>query len=119
MNRAARATLLVAAMLLLAGCTYWKPPTPAPRYALSEKQSRVLITRRDSTRVQMSRAVLFRDSISGTVNGRRTAVAVSDIAYVQYRRPERVQTQGVTGMFVVAGLFLVTLAGLAFLFPDD
>jgi hypothetical protein len=119
MNRAARATLLSAAVLLLGGCTYWKPPTPAPRYALSGKQSRVLITLRDSTRVQMSRAVLFRDSMSGTVNGRRTAVAVSDIAYVQYRRPERVQTQGVTGVLVIAGLSLATLLAIDFVFPDD
>lgn len=119
MNRAARTTLLVAAMFLLGGCTYWKPPTPAPRYALSEKQGRVLITLRDSTRVQMSRAVLFRDSLSGTVNGRRTAVAVSDIAYVQYRRPGHVQTEGVTGMLVIAGLSLATLLAIDFLYSDD
>jgi hypothetical protein len=119
MNRAVRATLLVAAMLVLGGCTYWKPPAPVPRYALSETQSSVRITLRDSTRVQMSRAVLFRDSLSGTANGRRTAVAVSDIAYVQYRRPERVQTQGVTGVLVIAGLSLVTLLVIDFLVPDD
>ena len=119
MNGAARAALFGVAVLLLGGCTYWKPPAPVPRYALTDKQSRVRITLRDSTRVQMSQAVLFRDSVSGTVDGRRTAVAVSDIAYMQYRRPERVQTQGVTGMFVVGGLFVATLLGLAFLFPDD
>ena len=119
MNRTARAILGVAAMLLLGGCTYWKPPIPAPRYALSEKQSRVRITLRDSTRVQMSRAVLFRDSVSGTVNGRRRAVAVSDIAYVQYRRPGHVQTEGVTGMLVIAGLFLATILALGFLLPDE
>jgi hypothetical protein len=119
MTRAARATLLGAAMLLLGGCTYWKPPAPVPRYALSETQSHVRITLRDSTRVQLSRAVLFRDSISGTDNGRRTAVAVSDIAYVQYRRPERVQTQGLTGVLVIAGLSLATLLAIDFVFPDD
>ncbi|HEY7769760.1 hypothetical protein [Longimicrobium sp.] len=119
MNRVLRATLLSAAMLLLAGCTYWKPPTPVPRYALSEQQSRVKITLRDSTRVQMSRAVLFRDSVSGVVNGQRMAVAVSDIAYLQYRRPERVQTQGLTGVLVIAGLSLATLLAMDFVLPDD
>jgi hypothetical protein len=119
MNGPARAALFATAMLLLCGCTYWKPPTHVPRYALTEKQSQVRITLRDSTRVRMSRAVLFRDSVSGTANGRRTAVAVSDIAYVQYRRPGYVQTEGVTGMFVIAGLFVATLFGIDLLVPDE
>lgn len=119
MNRLARTALVAACLLLPGGCTYWKPAVPAPRAALSAEQSRVRITLRDSTQVTLSRAVLFRDSISGFANGRRTAVALSDIAYVQYRQPGYVQTQGVTGALVVVGLMLGVAAALALLYPDE
>ncbi|HEX8394026.1 MAG TPA: hypothetical protein VF665_16915 [Longimicrobium sp.] len=119
MKRSTRPALIVIALLLLGGCAYWYDPAAAPRQPLSEQQHQVRITRRDSSTVVLSRAVFHADSVSGIAGNRRVAVAVSDITYVQYRRPGKVPTQGVTGVAVLFGLLVGVFSALVLLFPSE
>jgi hypothetical protein len=118
MKSATRPALMVIC-LLLGGCAYWQDPIGAPRQPLGEQQHQVRITRRDSSTVVLAQAVFHADTVSGVAGRRRVAVAVSDIAYVQYRRPGKVPTEGVTGVAVLFGLLVGVFSALVLLFPSD
>ncbi|HEV2147246.1 MAG TPA: hypothetical protein VGR37_07570 [Longimicrobiaceae bacterium] len=103
---------------LLSGCgAYWYSPMPAPQRSPSTP-AQVRVTQRDSTRVVLAQAVLYRDSLAGVVargpgKRERVAVAVADIAYVQYRQPGYLPREGWTGVAAVFG----TVGILYFLVP--
>lgn len=118
MKSATRPALMVIC-LLLGGCAYWHEPIGAPRQPLGEQQQQVRVTRRDSSTVVLTRAVFHADSVSGVADNRRIAVAVRDIAYVQYRRPGKVPTEGVTGVAVLFGLLVGVFSALVLLLPSD
>jgi hypothetical protein len=109
-QRAARCTVT---MLLLtshlAACTEWHVEPMAPGELLgTTHRSRLRITRDDSTRVVFGQPSIIGDTLVGLVQGRRSAMAVTDVATVAIRKTNTANT-----VLLVGGLVFLTAASAA------
>jgi hypothetical protein len=105
-----RAACCTATMLLLtshlAACTEWHVEPMAPGEVLGATHlSRLRITRDDGTRVVFGQPSIIGDTLVGLVQGRRSAMAVTDIATVAIRKTNTANT-----VLLVGGLVFLTAA---------
>lgn len=109
-HRAPRCTVtMLLLMSHLAGCTEWHVEPMAPGEVLGTMHpSRLRITLDDSTRVVFGQPSIIGDTMVGLVQGRRSSVAVTDIATVAIRKTNTANT-----VLLVGGLVFLTAASAA------
>jgi hypothetical protein len=108
-KRCVCATLVV---LLLAGCSLWRPlPGANLSQAGSERLGHAKVFMRDGTELELEQATVSRDSISGLAGDTRTrmAVARSEVVSVDTRQTNGPATFLVGGLIPFAFLFLATV----------
>ena len=88
---------LASLLLVLSGCSHWRVHQPGPASLISQRNpERVQVVARDSTRLLLDRPQVVGDSLVGTADGARVALALTDIATVSERRTHVLATAGLT-----------------------
>jgi hypothetical protein len=75
-----------------------------------ERPSEVRVVRADSTRVVVKHPEIAGDTLTGRVKDARVAFPVSDVAYLQVRRPQPLPVIAAIAIVVDAGLLILLAA---------
>jgi hypothetical protein len=98
-------------MAMLAGCATWRQQWLTPQAVLRNEHPAVLrATLRDGSRVVLANPAIEHDSLAGISGGRRSVVALSDVAYVSLRYPDQARGTASIGLGVAAGLLALLAA---------
>lgn len=101
--------LMVCLAACLAGCFKWPEQHVSPAAAIEEGPQWVRITRHDSSELELYQASVDGDSLVGVLtNGKRAAVATTDVSSLRIRKWDWLQFGTIIAM--LAGL--VVLAGV-------
>jgi hypothetical protein len=85
--RGALPALLLALTTSLVSCAHWRQQWVPPESVVAgERPEQIQLTRRDGRQIVLSRPVVTQDSLVGDREGRRCAIALSDIDHVSLRR---------------------------------
>ena len=103
--------LLLALTTSLVSCAHWRQQwVPPESVVASEHPEQVQLTHKDGRRVILSRPVVTQDSLVGEREGRRCAVALSDIDHVSLRRGSSLLTAVLIPLGVILGFGVLIAA---------
>ena len=109
--RGTLSALLLALTASVVSCAHWRQQwTPPESVVAGERPEQIQLTRKDGRRVILSRPVVTQDSLVGDRDGRRCAVALSDIDHVSLRRGSSLLTAVLIPLGVILGFGVLIAA---------
>ena len=104
-SRRTTMSLSLALVLSLVSCAHWRQQWVAPEAVVAEERpDQIRLTRRDGTQLTLRDPAVVRDSLIGTVEKERRAVALADVDHLSVRRGSALLPAILVPLVVVLGL---------------
>jgi hypothetical protein len=110
-SRRTTMSLSLALVLSLVSCAHWRQQWVAPEAVVAEERpDQIRLTRKDGTQLTLRDPAVVRDSLVGTVEKERRAVALTDVDHVYVRRGSALLPAVLIPLGIVLGLGIAIAA---------